>query len=354
VKLAGTEPPAREWIVPGWLPVGAVTLNYGDGGTGKTLLAQQLMTSCATGGNWVGLDVLRCRSVALFCEDDENELHRRQAAICDGYGLRLDDLAGMCWASGTGQDNLLVRFDHDGKVRPTPRFDDLMQAARDHAARLIVVDTAADTFGGNENDRQQVRQYVGHVLGKLAMTLGAAVLVNAHPSRTGLASGDLDGGSTGWNNSARSRWSRARPKGDDVTVDTPERVLTRRKSNYASIGEEIRLRWQAGVFVPTGTAGNSAGTHLRQAQADAAFLTLLDRCTVSGIATAYSRNAGNWAPRVFAARPDRGDCTRAELEAAMNRLIAGGAISLEEYGRKGDARRRLTRAIPTAASGGAA
>ena len=346
-SLAGTQPPAREWIVPGWLPVGAVTLCYGDGGTGKTLMAQQLMTSCATGGHWIGLDVLRCRSVALFCEDDEHELHRRQTAICDGYGLRLDDLADMGWASGTGQDNLLVTFDHDGKVQPTKRFDDLMRAARDHAARLIVVDTAADTFGGNENDRQQVRQYVGHILGKLALELGAAVLVNAHPSRTGLTSGDLDGGSTGWSNSARSRWSLARPKGDDVPLDTPDRVLTRRKSNYASIGEEIRLRWQSGVFVAAGDAHKSSGGPLRQAHAEAVFLTLLDRCTASGVHVAFSRNAMNYAPKVFAARPDRGDLTRAELDGAMQRLMADNRIRLEEYGRPGDPRQRLARGTPT-------
>lgn len=343
MKLAGTEPPAREWIVPGWLPVGAVTLNYGDGGTGKTLLAQQLMTSCATGGNWVGLDVLRCRSFALFCEDDEAELHRRQLAICDAYGLQLRDLADMRWASGSGQDNLLVTFSHDGRVQPTQRFNDLMTAARDHEARLIVVDTAADTFGGNENDRQQVRQYVGHVLGKLGKELNAAVLVNAHPSRTGLASGDLDGGSTGWSNSARSRWSLARPKTDDGAVDSPHRVLTRRKSNYASIGEEIRLRWQDGAFVAEGSARGGSGGAARQVYVDAQFLALLDRCTTAKMWLSHSKNATNFAPKVFATRSDRASVSKADFSAALGRLITDGRIVLEGYGRRGDARQRLAR-----------
>ncbi len=80
----GVAVPEREWIVQDWLPVGHVTLLYGDGGVGKTLLAQQLMTSCATGSPWCGLAVQKCRVFGMFCEDDADELHRRQAAILDG------------------------------------------------------------------------------------------------------------------------------------------------------------------------------------------------------------------------------------------------------------------------------
>jgi hypothetical protein len=37
--------PPRLWNVPDWVPRGVVTSLYGDGGIGKTLLAQQLDTS---------------------------------------------------------------------------------------------------------------------------------------------------------------------------------------------------------------------------------------------------------------------------------------------------------------------
>jgi len=73
--------PERRWIVRDWLPFGYTTALYGDGGTGKTLLAQQLMTSCATGVPWLGMTTMRCPVLGLFCEDDEDELHRRQHAI---------------------------------------------------------------------------------------------------------------------------------------------------------------------------------------------------------------------------------------------------------------------------------
>ena len=53
--LHGKPVPERKWIVPDWVPYGVVTGLYGDGGLGKTLLAQQLQTSTALGRRWLGL-----------------------------------------------------------------------------------------------------------------------------------------------------------------------------------------------------------------------------------------------------------------------------------------------------------
>ena len=48
INLEGKTIPPRRWIVPDWVPVGVTTLLYGDGGLGKSLLAMQLATACAT------------------------------------------------------------------------------------------------------------------------------------------------------------------------------------------------------------------------------------------------------------------------------------------------------------------
>ncbi len=335
----------REWIVHDWLPVRAVTLLYGDGGVGKTLLIQQLMTSTAVSVPWCGLRAEPCRSFALFCEDDPEELHRRQDAINRHFGLSFADLEAMRWASGVGADNVLIRFDRDGTPHMTERFEDLKKQAKDHGARLVVIDTAADTFGGNENDRGQVRQYISNALGKLAQEINGAVLVNAHPSRTGLSTGDLDGGSTGWSNSSRSRWSLARAADvDGMPADPAERILTRRKANYASIGDTITLRWSDGVLtVPEGRS-SYVDQAARNQSAEGIFLELLAKCDAANMPVSSSKNAGNFAPKVFSKRPDAGGFTSRDLDGAMARLFADGRIVLESYGRSGDERRRIAAA----------
>src|ERR1700733_1268716 len=133
----------------------------------------------------------------------------------------------------------------------TPFHSHVLEAALDLEARLVIVDTAADTFGGNENDRSQVRQFVSRALGSIAQKINGAVLLCAHPSRSGLSSGEGDGGSTGWSNAFRSRlYLRPLDHGNGEKPDPNARVLERRKANYASRNDEIRLRWRNGVIGP--------------------------------------------------------------------------------------------------------
>src|SRR5437870_1602264 len=77
-KFQGQPIPPRRWLVADWIPWGFVTGLYGPSTTGKTLLAQQLMTAAAIHKLWIGLQTTPVRSLALFCEDDDDELHRRQ------------------------------------------------------------------------------------------------------------------------------------------------------------------------------------------------------------------------------------------------------------------------------------
>jgi hypothetical protein len=122
-------------------------------------------------------------------------------------------------------------------------------------ARLIIIDTVADTFAGNENIRPQVRAFIT-ALRRLALINNGGVIVTAHPSVSGLADGSGRSGSTGWNGSVRSRIYFYKPKSPDKDVDgedepTNERVLKTMKSNYGPSGEKMRCQWEHGVFVRT-------------------------------------------------------------------------------------------------------
>ena len=109
---------------------------------------------------------------------------------------------------------------------------------------LIIADTAADTFGGNENFRSEVRAFVSSCCGRLAHQTGAAFLLLAHPSQAGLNNKRGDGGSTAWNNSMRSRlYLRFN---DDAGVD--DRVLELPKVNHGQRLKSWDLFWEAGAF----------------------------------------------------------------------------------------------------------
>ena len=136
-------------------------------------------------------------------------------------------------------------------------------------------------------------------------------------------------------------------RGEDSKEDkaSTERILTRRKANYAAAGDTIKLRWANGVLVPATPMGGPFAAVNAKLDCERVFMDLLAKCGASNMPVSESKRAGNWAPRVFAKRPDACGYRVFELDAAMSSLMAAGRIRLEDYGRKGDARRRIV-AVP--------
>lgn len=164
----------------------------------------------------------------------------------------------------------------------------------------------------------------------MAIRHGCAVMVLAHPSLSGLNSGSGTSGSTGWANSVRSRLYLERIKPEGYEADPDARVLSTKKANYAPVGEEIAVRWQAGVFVAaapeTGLDRMAAG-----APAERTFLKLL------GLLAAQGRrvNTGGgqtYAPTVFANHPEAEGVSKRGFRVAMESLLAAGKIRLAEDG----------------------
>jgi RecA-family ATPase len=344
-SFLGLEIPAREWIVPDWVPCGVATALYGPGGYGKSLLAMQLMTACALGRPWLGLPAAKVRSLGVFCEDDVDELRRRQAAINRTlYNVDLDALGDIRWPSRVGEDNLLMVFNRSGRAELTPLFGLLREAALDLGARQIVIDTIADTFGGNQNDMGQVRQYVMFGLTRLAMDIGGGVVACAHPSRSGISSGTGESGSVQWDATFRSRLYLSAPekeKDDDGPEDPDARVLTRKKANYATRDEAIDLRWHDGVLRVDGSTAEGECP-----DAETVFLSLLDKTTAERQPVSHNSRAGNCAPKVFALRPERRGYRRADFERAMQRLFSMNSIGIAEYQRSGHSHEKIVRNEP--------
>jgi RecA-family ATPase len=250
--------PPRAWAVKDRIPLRQPTLLSGEGAIGKTLLLlQQSAAHALDGRDWLGMLPEPGPAMYLGCEDEQDEIHRRLADIAAHYGVRFADLAeNLHLLSYAGQDALLGVTDRRGIVQPTPLFERLHADAIRIRPKLIGIDTASDVFAGDENNRAEVRQFVG-LLRKMAIDANAAVVLCSHPSLTGITSGSGLSGSTGWHNSVRARlYFKKATTADGDEPDADLRELHFMKSNYGPLGDRILLRWRQGVYVPEPSGSN--------------------------------------------------------------------------------------------------
>ena len=277
--------PEREWTLEGWFPHKTVGMLFGAGGVGKTLLMQQLANCVAVGAPFCGISTKQMPVLSVMCEDDALEIKRRQLDINVWRGLdEFESGPADChlWPR-VGGDNILVTFPNQGEDKAGAFFEQLCskiaEVKGDSDDVLVILDTAADHFGGNENVRREVNTFVKTYLGSIVIQFNATVVLLAHPSLSGLASGSGLSGSTAWENSVRSRSYLSRSADNDEI-----RTLSRKKSNYSEISanSDITLIWDKGVLtVPAG-----------QSQLDRINETVLKREIVAEIDIAWAAKNG--------------------------------------------------------------
>jgi AAA domain len=317
-EILATKPHERQWLVPDLIPCGQVTLLSGNGGVGKSLLALQLGMAATSDTPWFGAvactpTVGNCKdprrgALVIACEDDFDELARRVHDIAKARALSQERLGWLRVVPMAGKDARLVTVDRQGNQTPTDFWEQIEHRVRLTRPRLVVLDTASHLFSGNENVRSEVTQFV-QMLGGLAQDSGCAILLLSHPSVTGMATGTGLSGSTGWNNSVRSRlYMRTDPDDPDL------RVLEQMKANYSASGASWRLAWRDGCFIAVDSATGPSDSEKR---ADDSALA----CVV-----ALNSQGRRVAPSRFGATaeglPQAAGLKRRALNAAIERLIS--------------------------------
>lgn len=334
--------PPRKWHVEDLIPGNTVTMLGGDGGTGKSLLALQLAVATATGSSWIGRDIDEPgKALVLSAEDDDEELQRRVAAICEAQGLPRSSLGEMLIRSTAGEDSLLAELDGKAnRLKATKIYKTICAEMKREKPALLILDTLADLHAGNENDRAHARQFIG-LLRHLAIEYQCAVLLLAHPSLTGMNSGTGLSGSTAWNASVRSRLYLKRVKDDGYEADPDARTLETMKANYGPTGGTIGLTWVNGVFAPD-LPGE--GREERNAKAERVFLSLLAEFTNQGRRVSPN-NGVTLASKVFAEHPGSEGVSKKAFKAAMEKLLDAGRITVEEDGPPSKRRQYLARGL---------
>lgn len=332
VPLAGfmvKRQPDHPHVVAPYYPRRVVSLLGGHGGAGKTTLAVAHAAHVAAGRGWGPFPVVKGRVVFLSFEDEGADIVRTLQDVVVAYGLPPDEVErNLIVYDGTDTETeLAIESTEGGAVRLD--FTAMMEVVEQvcAGADLVIIDNASDTFGGNENNRRQVKAFIRRLARKLARANDAAVVLLVHINKDaakGNGKGENYSGNTAWHNGSRSRLA---------LVESEAGIeLLHEKARWMSKAEPVRLqRETGGVLVPVSAVELSAAQASAQAliaQADAETVIELLRLS-DDIPTAPTGPRTTW--HVLALMPEappwlREKRNKRRTEAALMLLERSGRI----------------------------
>src|SRR5262245_41557136 len=84
--------PEREWAIKDIVPLRQAGLFAGEGGTGKSIIELTKNVAHVTGHDWFGYMPEQGPAIYIGCEDEQDEIHRRLAAIAGHYGVTFREI----------------------------------------------------------------------------------------------------------------------------------------------------------------------------------------------------------------------------------------------------------------------
>lgn len=332
-RWVGREPEPLKFTITDMVPEGMVTLLVAEGGAGKSILLQTACTCIPTGRLFLGHSTTSGQIAAVFAEDTETVLHLRQTRINTALGIDMADLTNRSFIQSYSGFDATLWADYG----PTEFMGELeRRLVHFQELRLLVLDNVALLYAGGENDRLEVTAFI-NMLNGLAQRLRCGILLSTHQSKS--TDGTLlriASGTTAWVNACRSVLE-LKPERED---EPP--ALRLRKANHTKPGLELPLEWRDGVLLAKHEESATV-RGIRERSAKRVFMEMLDAVTREGRNVSDHKNSSNYAPRLFSGRPGREGFTKADFAKAMELLFADGAIEMQDYGRRGDCRKRIAR-----------
>lgn len=336
--LAGQEPPHRRWALEGWVGYGHTTLLVGAGGIGKTLIAQQIGSALALQKPFIE-PTKRARVLMWACEDDHDELWRRQCAISRYFRVGIEEFEDFILIPRHGQDNALC-VSNFGAPAVTPLIQTLTEQANDFNAEVVILDNVAQLYGAGENDRHAVTWFLNNLSGALG---NRAILLLAHPSRS---QGSEFSGSGAWENVARTRLYLGSKLPDekpdpDQEVNQDERYLCRRKANYSN-KDWRRFTYQNGVLVPDeiDLKGGIVG-HIREQAVEKCIIDSIQKLASMGIYAQEGSRSPQYLPRLITEYKLGNGYSKPDLAGAMRKLMLDGKVTRAVVGKNANRTERI-------------
>lgn len=169
--------PPPEWLVKRTLPKTGLAAIWGPSGSGKSLVAQDLMVAVGAGGNWLGSPIAN-RGGTLLLASEAAEI-----------------LAPRLKAADVGPDSPLIWADTPGFFRsdtPWEDFASIINAGRQRLAdefgaplRIVVIDTLSASGGvQDENDNAEM-QRAASSFSSFAKKAEVLIVLVHHSEKTG-------------------------------------------------------------------------------------------------------------------------------------------------------------------------
>jgi RecA-family ATPase len=328
--------PPRIWFMDRWLTT-VPTLFAALGGTGKSLELQTMCTGLAIGKPY--LDAIEKPRTCLVwsCEDDYEEILRRQAKINHFYGVKeARELKRLHVIPRIGCDNVLVELSN-GKLVRTAAFKLLKEQLNDLRAEVLVLDNVAHMYGGID-ERTQVTQFVNWVTGLVRDRPFAPIFVT-HVSRS---AGSEFAGSVAWENAVRMRWYLQSVKeGDDGDGDN--RLIQRIGKSNVSPKTFCYLRYVNDVIAPEsprevaeGIKKRAASKEKRCEAVETILINAFEMLRTMNVRICAKRNSRDGLVAQICKRSFGGDATKEELNEALDRLESGSRVETEIDGKYGN------------------
>ena len=201
---ADIKPQAIDWLWPGWLPAGKLTILAGAAGTGKTTLALAVGALVTAGGRWPdGSTSARKGNVLIWSSEDVADDTLVPRLIASGADL------GRChFIDGISQHGESVPFDPSQDIPELHRAVEKMGGVA-----LLLIDPIVSAVAGDMHRANDVRRSLQAIV-DFADAHGCAVIGITHFAKGGAGKAPQDRviGSQAFGALARMVWSPRRRK----------------------------------------------------------------------------------------------------------------------------------------------
>ena len=247
-ELLSKPPPDMEYLIEGVLPRGVLCGCDAQGGAGKSMLAQILVTSICTGRTLLQSfkPTGTMRVLWIESEDPPDEIARRFGRIIRAFDLTPKDCERIAenltlYAS---QAFALNRVEH-GVVVPTERYRWLVREVERVQPDLIILDPRSHFFAGDENSNADVAAFMNLMKALTTITdTPCSVWTNHHVAkmRETEATSASGRGASAARDATRALWSLTPLSASECAAAGIETAsgfvkLEQTKSNWSPLGD---------------------------------------------------------------------------------------------------------------------